>query len=146
MSRVINLDSTGKRRNQLRRTIAELLRRACQKPAFDEDARDMLAMIVFCLQEMGDGIEQSARAWEGRNYWVKAEELRQRWRWVHQDAARLRRLLYHDEPGQLPEVMASLLPHFSDVRIKRSMRKPDLWRGSYRRLLQEGAPAGGGQH
>ena len=141
MSRVVNVDSTGKRRNQLRRTIAELLRRLGQKSRLDEEARDMLALMVFCLYEIDDGIEQSALVWEKRNYWIKAEELRQRWRWARRSAEDLHIILCNDEPGQVPLVIAALLPHFRDVRINRYMRKPKLWRGYYLRLLQEDAPA-----
>ena len=141
MSRVVNVDSTGKRRNQLRRTIAELLRHLSQKASFDEEARDMLALMVFCLYEIDDGIEQSALVWEKRNYWIKVEELRQRWRWARQSAEDLQNILRNGEPGQVPLVIAALLPHFRDVRINRSMRKPDLWRGCHERLLQENAPA-----
>lgn len=139
MSRVVNVDSTGKRRNQVRRTIAELLRRLSQKPQLDEEARDMLALLVFSLCEIDAGIEQSARVWENRNYWVKAEELRQRWRWASKHADQLRNILICDEPDELPLVIAALLPHFSDVRVNRYMRKPGLWRDCYRRLLQQDA-------
>ena len=141
MSRVVNVDSTGKRRNQLRRTIAELLRRLSQKSRLDEEARDMLALMVFCLNEIDDGIEQSSLVWEKRNYWVKAEELRQRWRWAKRCATDLQDFLRNDEPGQVTLVIADLLPHFHDVRINRYMRKPELWRGCCRRLLQEDTPA-----
>ena len=141
MSRVVNVDSTGKRRNQVRRTIAELLRRLSQKSSLDEEARDMLALMVFCLHEIDEGIEQSALVWEKRNYWVKAEELRQRWRWTNRCATDLQKILRNDEPGQVPLVIADLLPHFRDVRINRYTRKPELWRDCYRRLLQEDTPA-----
>ncbi len=46
MGRVINTDSTGKRRNQNMRTAAEILRRLSQKSAVDEDVKDMVAMLV----------------------------------------------------------------------------------------------------
>ena len=136
MSRVINVDSAAKRRNQTRRTIAELLRRLGQKPDMDEEARDMLALIVFCLQDIDEGIETSATVWEGRNYWFKAEELRQRWSWARKGAAQLRDLLQKDEPGQIPVLIASLLPHFADVRVNRYVRQPHLWQGCHQRLLQ----------
>ena len=141
MSRVVNLESTGKRRNQLRRTIAELLRHLSRKPGLDEEAQDMLALLVFSLYEIDAGIEQSAEAWEKRNYWVKAEELRQRWRWVSRSADQLRELLLNGDSAQVPAAIAPLLPHFSDLRINRTMRKPALWRGCYQRLLRESGPA-----
>lgn len=138
MSRVVNLDSSGKRRSQTRRTIAELLRRLSQKPALDEEARDMLALLVFCLQDIDEGIEASARVWEGRNYWVKAEQLRQRWSWARRGAAQLRDMLLQDDLGQVPTIIAPLLPHFADIRINRYARRPELWQGSHERLLQVG--------
>ena len=137
MSRVVNADSVGKRRNQTRRTIAELLRRLSQKPAIDEEARDMLALLVFCLREIDEGIEQSAAVWEGRDYWVKAERLRQRWRWARSSATELREILVEDDRERIPAAIARLLPHFSDVRVNRYVRRPELWRGCYRRLFEE---------
>jgi hypothetical protein len=85
MSRIINTDSTGKQRNQHRRTIAEMLHQLMQKSnagEMDQEVQDMLATIVFSLREIDEGIEQSSQAWEKRDYWMKAEELRQRWSWA----------------------------------------------------------------
>ena len=78
MSRVINTDGPGKRRNQLMRTCAELLRRLSQKQEIDADSKDMLALLTYCLREIEAGIDESALAWEKRDYWMKAEEFRQR--------------------------------------------------------------------
>ena len=83
MSRVINTDSTGKKRNQNMRTGAELLRHLSQKNTIDDEAKDMLALLIYCLREIDEGIDSSAQAWEKRDYWMKAEEFRQRWRWGH---------------------------------------------------------------
>ena len=68
MSRVINIDNPTKRRNQNRRTIAELLRRLSQKSAVDEETKDMAATIVLSLKEISAGVEQTALAWEKRDY------------------------------------------------------------------------------
>ncbi len=136
MSRVVNLDSAGKRRNQCRRTIAEMLRRLGQKSLVDEEALDMVALIVLCLREIGEGIEQSATAWEQRGYWFKAEALRQRWNWTHKNAAQLECMLQEDAAENIPTAVAGLLPHFGDVRINRYVRGPQYWRGCLLRLNQ----------
>lgn len=136
MSRVTNLDSAAKRRNQCRRTIAEMLRRLGQKSLVDDEARDMVALIVLSLHEIDEGIEQSARAWEQRDYWYKAEALRQRWSWTRRNAARLTSMLHEDDTEQIPAAVGGLFPHFSDIRINRYVRGPDLWRGCYQRLKQ----------
>ncbi len=140
MSRVINTDSTGKKRNQLMRTSAELLRRLSQKTTVDDEVADMVAQLVFCLREIDDGIDQSARAWEKRDYWMKAEEFRQRWHWVGDMADQLQVLVFDDEWDRLPEMLIKILPYFSDIKVNKFMRKDGSWDGFYQRLLQEKPP------
>jgi hypothetical protein len=136
MSRVINTDSTGKQRNQLMRTAAEILRRLSQKSEIDSDAKDMLAMLVYCFREIEEGIDQSAQAWEKRDYWVKAEELRQRWSWPGDAADQLQAMIYQEKWEQLPAMMVKLLPRFADIKITKLTRSESLWQGAYDRLMR----------
>lgn len=140
MSRVINTDSTGKKRNQLMRTVAEILRRLSQKNTVDESVKDMAAMLVFCLREIDDGIEQSAAVWEKRDYWMKAEEFRERWRWAGEKADELQALIFDDAWHQLPPTMITLLPYFNEITINKFTRKESDWAGAYDRLLSEKPP------
>ena len=141
MSRVINTDSAGKKRTQNMRTGAELLRHLSQKTAIDADVKDMVAMLVYCFREIDEGIDSSAQAWEKRDYWMKAEEFRQRWHWTGDAADELQSIVFADEWHRLPEMMVRLLPYFSDIKINKFMRKPSLWYGSYDRLMREKPPA-----
>ena len=50
MGRVINTNNPGKRRNSFMRTSAEILRRLSQQKEVDEDTKDMVAMLVYCLR------------------------------------------------------------------------------------------------
>ncbi len=140
MSRVINTDSAGKKRNQNMRTGAELLRHLSQKTAIDEEVKDMVALLVYCLREIDEGIDVSARAWEKRDYWMKAEEFRQRWHWAGDMADELQALVYEDAWQRLPELMIKLLPRFSDIKINKFMRKPSMWQGCYAQLMREKPP------
>lgn len=137
MSRVINTDSTGKQRNQLMRTAAELLRRLSQKADIDQEVKDMAAMLVYCFREIEEGIDQSAAAWEKRDYWMKAEELRQRWSWPGDVADQLQAIIYNDNWAQLPPLMIKLLPRIADIKITKLTRKESLWQGAYDRLMCE---------
>ncbi|MDX1994927.1 MAG: hypothetical protein SF029_21270 [bacterium] len=140
MSRVINTDGPGKKRNQLMRTSAELLRRLSQKQDIDDEAKDMLALLVFSLREIDEGIDESALAWEKRDYWVKAEEFRKRWAWAGLMSSDLQTLVLKAEWNRLPQMMIKLLPYFADVKITKLTRKDDLWQGSYARLVSENPP------
>ncbi|MBN1428620.1 MAG: hypothetical protein JXB07_09545 [Anaerolineae bacterium] len=143
MSRVVNLDGPGKARNQLMRTSAEIIRHLSQKSELDEEACDMAALLVYCLREIDAGIDDSALAWEKRDYWVKAEQFRSRWAWAGKSAAELNEVVVHGAWEQLPMVLAGLFPHFTDIKIAKLTRSPSLWRGAYRRLLQEQVPVQG---
>lgn len=137
MSRVINTDSPGKRRNQLMRTCAELMNRLTRKNEVDDDTRNMLAMLVFCLRQIDEGIEESSIAWEKRDYWMKAEEFRQRWAWAGRYADKLKELIFSENWAELPDMMLKLLPHFSDIKVTKLTRSPSLWQDAYERLLEE---------
>ncbi|MFO7322262.1 MAG: hypothetical protein DIU68_011060 [Chloroflexota bacterium] len=141
MSRVINTDSSGKRRTQLMRTAAEILRRLSQKTEIDAEAKDMVAALVFIFREIEEGIETSAAAWEKRDYWMKAEELRQRWMWPGTFADQLQELVLSNDWASLPQMMVKLLPHFNDIKVTKMTRSEADWRGSHARLLAERPPA-----
>lgn len=137
MSRVINTNSPGKLRNQMMRTSAELLRHLSQKSELDADAKDMAAMLAFCLREIEDGIEESAEAWEKRDYWIKAEQLRQRWGWAGKSATELESLVLNDAWEKLPATMAGLLTHFADITVTKFTRDASVWQGAYGRLCEK---------
>jgi hypothetical protein len=136
MSRVINTDGPGKKRNQELRTCAEILRHLSQKSDFDEEGKDMLAQLVFSLREINETIEHSAEVWEKRNYWVKAEELRQNWHWVTKFSIQIESLLRHENWEAFPEVMVNFMQKVGDVKVKKFTRTPDTWQGAYQRLME----------
>ncbi len=137
MSRVVNVNSPTKVRNQHRRTIAEILRRLSQKAQVDSESKDMVAMMVYLLREIHDGVEQSAAAWEKRDYWVKAERFLREWSWAQVMAVNIEDVLRNDAWDLLPGLMAELFPRFVDIQIKKMMRSPSVWQGAYKRLMAE---------
>jgi hypothetical protein len=137
MSRVVKLDGPGKTRNQMMRTSAELLRLLSQKVDLDDEVRDMAATLVYCLRSIHNGIDDSALAWEKRDYWVKAEQFRARWAWSGKAASELNAVVCGEQWEQLPHMLTKLLPHFTEIRIVKLTRDPNLWRGAYQKLLQE---------
>jgi hypothetical protein len=133
MSRVISTEGPGKVRNQHRRTIAEALRRLSQKPRFDDEAKDLAALVVFSLHSIADTVA----AWEKRDYWMKAERFREQWRWLEPITDELSAVIYDGRWNQLPVALAQLMPHFADIKVKQMTRKPTLWRGAYEKFMQE---------
>ena len=136
MSRVIHTQSPGKIRSHHRRTIAEALRRLSQKRELDDEVKDLSAMIVFCMHEMADTIEQTTSAWEKRDYYLKADRFREKWRWLEPMTDQISAVIYEQQWAQLPDVLIQLMPHFSDISVKRLTREPVLWQGAYDRLME----------
>ena len=137
MSRVINPNNPGKIRNQNRRSIAEILRRLIQKSAIDDESKDMAATLVYLLREINAGVEVTIRAWEKRDYWMKAERFLREWEWAIASASNIEDVIRHDAWDLLPELLADLFPRFGDIQLKKMMRKASLWQGAHQRLIAE---------
>lgn len=137
MSRVVNTNNPGKRRSQNLRACAELLRHLSQKPEMDEEAKDMLAAMVFALREVEKSLDEAVVAWEKRDYWIKAEQFRQKWTWTGLSLDTLVAILKKEDWAALPMFMVKTLPYFADIKINRVTRQPSLWEGKYDLLSQE---------
>ena len=135
MSRVIATDSVGKRRRQLRRAIAEALRRLAHKTTFDAESQDLAALIVFSLRRLEEGVDQTATAWEKRDYYLKADRFRLEWEWLEETSYALESALLLGQWDQVPQILATLYPRFADITIARYTSSPDLWEGAYQRLV-----------
>ena len=72
-----------------------------------------------------------------RDYWMKAEEFRQRWNWAGYMAGQIASVLVEGKWDALPQIMVKLLPRFSDIKITKVKTKSNEWIGSYTRLSEE---------
>ena len=136
MSRITHIDGTPtQQRNAIRRSIAEILRRLTDKKAIDDETKDMLAFIVFGLRSMDQSIDQSATAWEKRDYYLKADQLRREWLWLPDTAKRLEEILRGNDWATAPIELAGLAARFSDIKVTTFTKSPALWQGAYKKLL-----------
>ncbi len=153
MSRVIRAgDTPASRRNAHRRSAAEALRLLAGRPAladgtFDAEAKDLVAFLAVHLRGIGDTIEGSAQAWDDRNYWKKAEALRDDYRWAPRAADDLERLAVAEQWAEIVPALIALIPHVADVTIATVTRDADLWVGAHRalvrRMAKQAAPKAG---
>lgn len=140
MSRIMYTDGTpAQKRNSLRRTIAEILRRLGAKSALDAESKDMLAFIALALWQIAEGVDQSASAWEKRDYYLKADQFRREWEWVSSASDRLRAALREERWNDILAELAQLTPRFADVRVLQFTKPASLWAGCYERLTKTGS-------
>ncbi len=137
MSRIIQTGETpAKRRQTAIRSSAEVLRLLAERPMFDEESQDMTAFLVFNLRDIYKSIDESAQAWDDRNYWKKSEALRAKWRWSHLAANELEELLLGRKWDEIPTALIQLIPHFNGVTINAITRNSDWWCGAYKALTR----------
>lgn len=137
MARIINTNSPGKRRNAHLRTIAEILRRLSQEQEINQESKDMVATLVFCLRGIESTVEESMVAWEKRGYWKKSDEFQQKWWWASLLARSVEDMLRNEHWEKLPEMMMQLYAHVSDLKVNRLTRDPSAWQGAYQTLVNE---------
>lgn len=140
MSRIVNTSSPGSIRNGCRRSIAEMLRRLMMKQQVDQETKDMAAAIVYYLREIDNTIETTTRAWEDRNYFLKADRFRSEWDWTKPSADRLERIVLGNRWSELSRELGALAPHFGDIKIAKLTRSSSTWDGAHARLLAQNAP------
>ncbi len=137
MSRVINTNSPTKIRNQNRRLIAEMMQRMGQKPEVDDEVKDMAAAMVFSLRAIYETCETAAKAWEKRDYWIKAERFLRDWRWTKTSAANIEDVIREEAWELMPQLLMEMFPRFVDVQVKTLTKKPIEWQGAHKRLLAQ---------
>ena len=145
MSRIVQTGETpAKKRRAHLRSVAEAIRELAARPAvgagaFDDEAKDLAAFLVFNLRGIGDAIETSAQAWDDRNYWKKSEKLRADWRWAPQTATRIEEAIVAGRWPDVTPALMELLPRIADVNIGKAMRDADWWVGAHGALLKQAA-------
>ena len=102
-----------------------------------ERREDRSVIGTLSLREIERGIDESAAVWEKRDYWMKAEQLRQRWAWASTYAGRLETIIRQDQWDRLPQVLVEIFPHFAEIKVTRLTREADTWNGAYQKLLNE---------
>ncbi|GAB5517980.1 MAG: hypothetical protein RhofKO_02310 [Rhodothermales bacterium] len=140
MARIIATGQTpAKKRHEHMRSVAEVLRILAQRLRYDEEAKDMVAFLVFNLRGIYSTIDESAQAWDDKGYWKKAEKLRDDWLWSRNIARELEQLVRSNQWDAVPPVLISLIPHVSSITINAHTRDSDWWVGACRALLREKA-------
>lgn len=134
MSRIIHTEGAGKERPRLLKSIALALRELSKQPSLNDQARDLLAYLVFALEALSAGIEESVIAWEKRGYWLKADRFRLEWRWTGDLAARLREALLQENWPEVSHLVAQIAEKVGHIQLPERHRLGTPWVGAWERL------------
>lgn len=137
MSRVINLDSAGKDRARLTKSIVIAIRELAKQNEPGAEARDLAAFIAFALEAIAAGIDASVVAWEKRGYWVKADRFRMEWAWAATLGQKMKAALLEDDWAGVASLAAQTAQKLSGVKVPANHRLGTPWTGAWQQLRQQ---------
>jgi hypothetical protein len=138
MSRLIKTDTVGKQRTQLTKAIMIAIRELAAKKEIDDEARDMAAFLSLALYAIYDTIDESVKAWEKRDYWMKADQFRRDWAWSGSLAQKAREAALLNDWGELAQLMPEIANKLSSVKLPKSNTVGKPWTGALAELKTRG--------
>jgi hypothetical protein len=137
VSRIVNAQATGRERSQLVRAIIVAIREISRQSSFGDQARDLAAFIVLALRSILKGVDGSARAWEKRGYWVKADRFRMDWDWAEPLAAKLQGAIESADEPLVASLVMQVAQRLSGVQVSANPRVGTPWVGAFSRLTAD---------
>ncbi len=130
MSRIINTDSVGKQRTQLTKAVMITIRELATRKQIDDDARDMAAFLSIALHRIYETVDVSVRAWEKRDYWVKADQFRMQWMWTQNSAQKIQQAVLLNDWGELAMLMPEVAGKLTSVKLPKNNTLGQPWKGA----------------
>ncbi len=134
MSRIVNIDSTGKQRTQLTKAVVLAVRELARQKDITAETRDLASFIAIALQTVAEGIDSSVAAWEKRDYWIKADKFRMEWAWAGQTAQKMRIAVLSDDWASVAILSANIAQKLTKVQVSENHRLGKPWIGAYKQL------------
>lgn len=130
MSRVINTDGVGKQRTQLSKAVLIAIRELAAKKQIDDEARDMAAFLALALGKIHETVDESVRAWEKRDYWIKADQFRMQWAWAYASSQKARQAVLLNDWGELAVLIPEIAAKLGTVKLPKSNTVGKPWTGA----------------
>lgn len=140
MSRVINPNQPGKERNRLRRAVALALREMMKEGEPNQRTRDLAAFIALALEGIAETVETTVRAWEKRDYWIKADRFRMEWTWAPLLGRQMREAVLAEDWREVARLAAQVAQAVSDVQVSDKHRMGAPWQGAWEELKRGERP------
>jgi hypothetical protein len=134
VSRIIKTESAGKDRTQMTKAIMITIRELAAKKDIDDEARDMAAFLALTLYAIYDTIDESVKAWEKRDYWMKADQFRMQWQWTGVQARKVREAALLNDWAELAACMPEIASKLGTIKLPKSNTIGKPWTGALMEL------------
>ena len=136
MGRIIPLDTAGKNRTRLVRSVVMALRELASQNQTDHQTYDLAAYIALALAEIHQTIDASVIAWEKRGYWVKADRFRMDWAWSEQLGGLMKKAVLADDWASVARLAAQIAEKLNSTKVSQRNRLGKPWIGAWERLKE----------
>ena len=89
------------------------------------------------LKNLSDSVDQTALAWEKRDYWVKADTFRRQWSWAEKPLRTLKDCLSRKDVPALAGVLKELSRVLPQEKSLPKKLQPLPWSGSWKKMFPE---------
>ena len=127
LSRVINLESSGKERTKLTKTIVKAIRELMVQKEPNKLTKDLAAYISIALMEIHKTVDVSVEAWEKRGYWLKADKFRLDWEWTEIYSVQMRDSILNEDWAGVALLSAKIAQKFTNIQIAQKNRLGEPW-------------------
>jgi hypothetical protein len=134
VSPVITVESAGKDRIRLTKSIVLALRTLMKQADLNDTTRDLAAFIALALGEVANTIDISVVAWEKRGYWVKAERFRMEWEWTRSIGMEMSKAVMAEDWGSVARLAALIGQRLTKIEVAEKNRLGTPWIGAYQAL------------
>ena len=131
MSPVISNESGTTLRNRLNRSIVLAIRNLMQQAKPDNKSLDLAAYVVLALEKVAESVDSSAKAWEKREYWIKADQFRMEHEWVGALQLKLSAVLKKQDWSEIAITLAQVAQHLQKVEVSPNNRVGEPWVGAW---------------
>jgi len=136
LGRVINLETAGKERNRLSKSIVIALRKLSQQKDIDSETRDLAAYIAIALHAIAETIDKTVEPWEKRGYWVKADRFRIQWSWAEIYGTKMDLALIEEDWPAAALASAAVSEKLSNVNVSTRHRMGTPWIGAWKKFSE----------
>jgi len=137
LSRIISIETSGKTRNSLLKTIALAVRELSNQPEVNNTTRDLVAYIGYALLAISKTIDETVTPWEKRGYWIKSDHFRQEWLWTESSGKKLHTLLINEDWATIAMKIGEISEKVNGISIPKRHQYGTPWVGSWNKLIQE---------
>lgn len=131
MSRIIQTDGVGKRRNQLLRAIVISIRELMKQSVVDATTKDLAAFISNALLSVHDTVGETVGPWEKRGYWVKADRFRLDWAWAKEFGDEMIAAIENEDWAIVAAIAAQTGQRLTTIKVSDKHRMGKPWVGAW---------------